>query len=90
MNIAVFASGRGSNFQAILNAIQNQSLPAHVCVVISNNSSAGALALARAHRIPALHLSQRHFDSEESFVRSVLGVLNEHRTDLTKDSSESK
>ena len=64
MNIAVFASGRGSNFQAILNAIQYQLLPARICVVVSNNSTSGALEIARSNKIPALHLSSRQFGSE--------------------------
>lgn len=82
MNIAVFASGRGSNFQAILNAIQHQLLPARVCVLISNNSAAGALDLARAHRIPAMHLSQRQFSDEKVFIDELLSALQKHDTGL--------
>jgi len=82
MNIAVFASGRGSNFQAILKAIQDQLLPARVCVVISNNSSAGALELARAQGIPACHLSQRQFATEDAFIDQLLGTLNQYRTEF--------
>ena len=82
MNIAVFASGRGSNFQAILNAIQHRLLPARVCAVISNNSSAGALDFARAQRIPAIHLSQRQFSTEEAYVEKLLRTLKDHNTEL--------
>lgn len=82
INIAVFASGRGSNFQAILNAIQHGVLPANVCVAISNNSSAGALDIARAHRIPAIHLSQRQFLTEADYVGELLGILKSHNADL--------
>ena len=48
MNIAVFASGRGSNFQAILNAIDAGFLPAQIVVLISNKSDAGAMEIARS------------------------------------------
>lgn len=78
MNIAVFASGRGSNFQAILDAIQKGFLPARVCAVISNNSTAGALVTARTQNIPAFHLSQKQFPSEDAFSKTLLSLLQDH------------
>jgi phosphoribosylglycinamide formyltransferase-1 len=80
MNIAVFASGRGSNFQAILDAIREGFLPARVCAVISNNSSAGALGTARTQNIPAFHLSQKQFPSEDAFSKSLVSLLQDHGT----------
>jgi formyltetrahydrofolate-dependent phosphoribosylglycinamide formyltransferase len=82
MNIAVFASGRGSNFQAILNAIQGGRLPASISLVVSNNSSAGALEIARAHGIPAVHRSLRQFPQAEAFDDDLLALLDRHRVDL--------
>ncbi len=82
MNIAVFASGRGSNFHAILNAIHEGRLPARVTLLVSNNSNAGALELARSQTIPAVHLSQKQFASEEEYTDRMLAVLNEHHVDL--------
>ncbi len=82
MNIAVFASGRGSNFQAILDSIQQRELSARVCVLISNNSAAGALEIARGSNVPALHLSSRQFPSESEFVARVLKVLNDHKAEF--------
>ena len=81
MNIAVFASGRGSNFQAILNAIDTGFLPARIVVLISNNSDAGALEIARAHNIPTLHFSQKMFPSEEALADAVLEVLEKNQTE---------
>lgn len=82
MNIAVFASGRGSNFQAILNAIDAGMLPACASLLLSNRSDAGAMETARAHRIPTIHLSQRMFASEAEFAYRMLGVLDERKTEL--------
>lgn len=82
MNIGVFASGRGSNFKAILNAIQQGLLPARVTLLVSNKADAGAFEVARAHAIPAIHLSQRQFPSEEVYVESLLKVLEAHRVEL--------
>jgi phosphoribosylglycinamide formyltransferase 1 len=78
MNIGVFASGRGSNFQAILNAIHQGSLPARVTLVLSNKGDAGALGIAHAHALPAVHLSQKQFPDEASFAQAMLGALKDH------------
>jgi phosphoribosylglycinamide formyltransferase-1 len=78
MNIGVFASGRGSNFQAILDAIQHRALIARVTLLLSNKSDAGALETARLHNIPAIHLSQKHFPDEESFAVAMLTALKKH------------
>lgn len=82
MNIAVFASGRGSNLRAILNAIHQGFLPARVTVVLSNNSNAGALEIARLHQVPAVHLSQIQFPSEDAYVEKMLAVLQQHEVEL--------
>ena len=82
MNIAVFASGRGSNFQAILNAISAGLLPARIVVLISNNSNAGAIEIARVNQIPTNHLSQKMFSSENALADAMLKVLEEHRAEF--------
>ncbi|NUN68431.1 MAG: phosphoribosylglycinamide formyltransferase [Bacteroidetes bacterium] len=82
LNIAVFASGRGSNFEALHRTIGEENIPARIAVVISNNSAAGALNLARSFGIPALHLSQRQFPGPADFHQAVLQSLAQYRTDL--------
>ncbi len=82
MNIAVFASGRGSNLMAILNAIKEGFLKARVSVVISNNSNAGALEIARANGIDALHISRKQFSSDEEYVKKILQELKSRNVEL--------
>lgn len=82
MNIGVFASGRGSNFQAILNAIQEGLLPARVVLVLSNKRDAGALEIARACSLVAVHLSQKQFPDEGSFAAAMLDVLKKHNVQI--------
>jgi phosphoribosylglycinamide formyltransferase 1 len=82
MNIAIFASGRGSNFQAILSAIDLGLLPARITILISNKSDAGALDIARARKIQTSHLSQKMFPSEESLAEAILNVLSQQRAEL--------
>jgi phosphoribosylglycinamide formyltransferase-1 len=79
LHVAVFGSGRGSNFQAILDAMQRGALPGvDVRLALSNNSAAGILEIARAYGVPALHLSRRQFATEDMFVDATLEVLRAH------------
>jgi len=82
MNIGVFASGRGSNFQAILDAIQQDLLPARVTLVLSNKGDAGALEIARTHSLPAVHLSHKQFPNESSFALAMLDALTKHNVQI--------
>jgi phosphoribosylglycinamide formyltransferase-1 len=82
MNIAIFASGRGSNFKAILNAIDAGELPARASLLLSNRSDAGAMETAREHCIPTIHISRKMFASEEEFAYRMLGALDERKAEL--------
>jgi len=82
MNVAVFASGRGSNLNAIIEAIRKGVLPAHLSLVVSNNASAGALELARSHNIPAVRIRQNDFSSEEAFAEELLSCLARHEVEF--------
>ncbi|MDR4495341.1 MAG: phosphoribosylglycinamide formyltransferase [Nitrospirales bacterium] len=80
--LGVLASGRGSNFQAILDAIHKGTLDAVVKVVLSNKSSALALERGRTHRIPSIFLDPKPFaesqDPRDAYDRAVGQVLHEH------------
>ncbi len=83
LNIAVFGSGRGSNFSAILDAIQQGEIEnACIRLVISNNSEAGILRTAEMNSIPAFHVSQKQFKTEEEFSVKVLAELRNHEIDF--------
>ncbi|MCX6122912.1 MAG: phosphoribosylglycinamide formyltransferase [Ignavibacteriales bacterium] len=82
MNIAVFASGRGSNFQAILHAIDAGLLPARIVVLISNKFDAGAIEIARAYNISTQHLSQKMFSSEEALADAMLEILEKEHAEF--------
>jgi phosphoribosylglycinamide formyltransferase-1 len=77
--IAVFGSGRGSNFQAILDAAHRGDLPGiSFALVVSNNSDAGILEIARAQGIPALHCSRKFFPDNAAFEAALLAALRSH------------
>lgn len=76
--IAVLASGRGSNLQALLDAIADGSLPARVVGVFSDKPACGAIALARGAGIPTVALRPREFADrdahDEALFSAVAGV----------------
>ncbi len=83
LNVAVFGSGRGSNFQAILTAIESRKLPGvRIVLVVSNNSGAGILDIGRRHGIPAVHISERQFPDESAFAEALLALLKRHGADF--------
>jgi phosphoribosylglycinamide formyltransferase 1 len=82
IKITAFASGRGSNLDAILKNIENGKLNAKVVAVISNKSNAGALENARIRGIAAYHISRLLFSSDEEFENKLLSVMKEQGTEL--------
>jgi phosphoribosylglycinamide formyltransferase 1 len=82
LNIAVFGSGKGSNFSSILKSIMEKKIDAEIALVISNNSKAGILDIAHQHNIPAYHISQKQFASEIEFNNKILTLLMSHQANF--------
>lgn len=80
--LGVLASGRGSNLQAILDAIDAGRCPARVAVVVSDRKDAPALDRARRAGIRAVHLDPRAYPDRAAFDDAVAGVLDEHAVAL--------
>ncbi|MDP4172631.1 MAG: phosphoribosylglycinamide formyltransferase [Bacteroidota bacterium] len=57
LNLAVFVSGRGSNFQSILEAISSKVLEAQVKSVFTDKESCGAMEIAEKYSIPVYSIS---------------------------------
>ena len=81
LRIGVLASGRGSNLQAIIDAIEAGQLDCRL-VVVSDRADARALERARKHGAEAVFLDPKAYPSREAFDQAVLGVLAEHRVEL--------
>lgn len=79
LHIAVFVSGRGSNFQAILRSIKEGSIRnAEIVVVISSTERAGACEVALQNGIPTVTLTQKSYESENGFCDAMLATLASH------------
>jgi phosphoribosylglycinamide formyltransferase-1 len=80
--LGILASGRGSNLQAILDAIAAGRCPARVAIVASDRKDAPALARARRAGVPAVHVDPRAFPERTAFDEAVARVLAEHGVEL--------
>lgn len=82
LRLGVLVSGRGSNLEAILDAIKQEKLSARVTVVISNKKDAAALERAARHQVPALFLDPTHYSRREEYDAAILQQLNEFGVEL--------
>jgi phosphoribosylglycinamide formyltransferase-1 len=86
LRIAVLASGRGSNLQAIIDGIEAGQVPAQLVAVISNKPDAVALERARKHRVQDIFIDPKPFagrpDSREAYDRVLLDVLEKLDVEL--------
>jgi len=80
--LGVLISGRGSNLQAILDAIDEGLLDAYVGIVVSNKNDAPGLERARKAGATTVVLSHEDYDSREAFDEAVLGRLSEHDVEV--------
>ena len=83
LRVAVLVSGGGTNLQAIIDAVENQTITnTEIVGVISNNKNAFALERAGRHGIPAQCISPKDFETRDEFNRVFLDKVNELKADL--------
>ena len=80
--IAVLASGRGSNFQAIIEAIRREQIPATCVALITDNPEAYAIKRARIAGIPVNVVNYSSFPSRETYEQALLAAMQEVNADL--------
>ena len=83
LKLAVLVSGGGTNLQAIIDKVENGTITnTELCVVISNNAGAYALERAKAHKIPAICISPKDYESREAFNEAFLDTVDSYHLDL--------
>jgi phosphoribosylglycinamide formyltransferase-1 len=80
--IAVFLSGRGSNFTAIREAVERGAIDAEIALVLSNKAEAPGLLKARDWGLETIFLDPKLFASREDYDRAVIGKIERRRIDL--------
>lgn len=82
MKLAVFASGGGTNFQTLIDAVERGDLPCRLALCLSNKADAGALGRARTHGIPTAVLDPGAFDDEAAYTTALHQTLERHAVDF--------
>lgn len=82
MRIGVLVSGRGSNLQALLEAVERGEIPGEVVVVISNHAGAYALERAKAFGVLTAVFERRDFASREQQQLAMAAELQRRNVDL--------
>lgn len=81
LKLAVLASGNGSNFEAIVQAIADGKLRAEIPILIYNNPGAAVAARAQRWGIPALLMNHRDYQSREAFDFEIAQTLKQYGVD---------
>ncbi len=81
-HFTVFASGRGSNFEAVYQDIQSGQIDGEIACLISNNQSAPAREKAERYGIPSFHRTDSQYASGTAYVEEIAHLLQEHQTDF--------
>lgn len=81
LKLGILASGSGSNFEAIAQAIADQKLSAQIQVVIYNNPGAKVQERAQRWQVPSQLLNHRDYPSREALDLAIVQTLQSHRVD---------
>lgn len=80
--LGILISGRGSNLQAIIDAIAEGRLDATIALVVSNRADATGLERARKAGIETLYINHKDYGSREDFDCAVVAALKKREVSL--------
>ncbi|MBP7410387.1 MAG: phosphoribosylglycinamide formyltransferase [Methanoculleus sp.] len=80
--IAMLASGRGSNFQAVIDAVAAGDIPAVCTGLVTDNPGAYAIERARAAGIPVTVVDYARFPTRAAYEEALLAAMRACRADL--------
>jgi len=81
-NIVILISGRGSNMEAIVRALESERWPARIAAVISNKPDARGLEFAQAHGIPTAVVPSKAFATRDAFDAVLRETIDGFAPDL--------
>ena len=82
LSLAVLLSGNGTNFQSIVENIENGRLKAAIKIVISNNKDAFGLKRAEKHNIKNLVLDHKDFEDRKSYDEKLKELIRQENVDF--------
>ena len=81
LKLGILASGSGSNFEAIAQAIAEQKLNAQIQVLIYNNPDAKVVERAKKFGVTSILLNHRHYSQREDLDRDLVKTFNQYEVD---------
>lgn len=82
MNIAVFASGNGSNYEAIAKAINARKIKANLAVLICDKPKAYVIERAKKYNTPTHIIKLKDFKNKEEYEKKIVEILKPLNIDL--------
>lgn len=82
LKIAVLASGRGSNFQSIIDAVKNGYMQAEINILVTDKAAAYAVTRARESGIEALFLDPKEFKTKDGYYEELARILRDRSIGL--------
>ncbi len=81
-NLAVFASGNGSNYEAIATAIKNKQIDGEIKLVVVDKLDAFVIKRAKANNHEVFVFNPKDYDSKDAYEKIIVEKLNEKNIDL--------
>jgi len=82
ISIAVLASGRGSNFQSIIDGIKTGEVDAEIKVLITDNPEAKAIERAKENNVPVEVVERKIFKTKEEMDLNIKEILDKYEVEL--------
>lgn len=82
LTLGVLASGRGSNFQSIIDSIESGFLKARIVVLVTDNPDAYAIERAKKHGIESLVLRPKDFSDKTTYYSHITDELKKRGVEL--------
>jgi len=82
MNIAVLASGRGTNFEAIAKAVKKGFIRAKLKLLITDKENAGVRERAKKFAVKDIFIDPKNFKTRKDFDREVVRILRKEKINL--------
>jgi len=78
MRIAIFASGSGTNAEAIMNAAKTENLKAEVALIVTDKPKAKVVERASKHNVPILICDPKQFETKAAYEQEIVNELQKN------------
>ncbi len=82
MNIAVFASGRGTNFSAIFRAVKSGKIKANLSLLVCDNPTAAVIDRAKRAQVNIFLVKREDYSNKRDFENRIIERLEQEKIDL--------